>query len=165
MAVQWAALGRVGEVPRGCIMRVWVRHGLRGGRGIEPCRRVTVGGEDGDPVRVVGGEVGVDEDEEVGDRGGEREGGREERPRGRVGVEDDGQEGRGLFLWRDMSLIPTALDRSRESLVGEMRLTVGGGFVKVIGSVDGVHGGRAVCVTDGPSGCECGRDGVRETWE
>ncbi len=50
-------------------MRVWE---LLFGRGrIEPLGFVTVGGNDGDFVGVVGGEVGVDEDEKVGDGTGE----------------------------------------------------------------------------------------------
>lgn len=48
-------------------------------------------------VAVVEGEVGVDEDQEVGDGGGEWEGGGEEGPGVGVRVEDDGQQGwRGL---------------------------------------------------------------------
>jgi hypothetical protein len=49
-----------------------------------------VRGDDGDFVGVVTGEVGVEEDEDVGDCGGEREGGFEDRPGMRVCVEDDG---------------------------------------------------------------------------
>lgn len=48
-------------------------------------------------VAVVEGEVGVDEDQEVGDGGGEWEGGGEEGPGVGVRVEDNGQQGwRGL---------------------------------------------------------------------
>lgn len=38
---------------------------------VEPLGFVAVGGDDGDFVGVVGGEVGVDEDEKVGDGTGE----------------------------------------------------------------------------------------------
>ncbi len=51
----------------------WIRVGeLLVGRGwVEPLGFVAVGGDDGDFVGVVGGEVGVDEDEKVGDGTGE----------------------------------------------------------------------------------------------
>ena len=63
--------------------------------GIEPCRFVGVGGYYGDFVGVVAGEVGVEEDEDVGDGGGEGKGGVEEGPGVWVGVDDDGEEGGG----------------------------------------------------------------------
>ena len=70
---------------------------ILGRDGIEEFGALGVGGYDGDFVAVVEGEVGVYEDEEVGDGGGEGEGRREEGPGVGVGVEDYGQEGgRGL---------------------------------------------------------------------
>lgn len=57
---------------------------------VQPGGGLAVRGDDGDFVGVVTGEVGVEEDEDVGDCGGEREGGFEDRPGMRVCVEDDG---------------------------------------------------------------------------
>lgn len=56
-----------------------------------------MGGYEADLVAVVAGEVGIYEDEEVGEEGGEGEGGREEGPGGGVCVEDYGEEGDGGF--------------------------------------------------------------------
>ena len=50
-----------------------------------------MGGEDGDLVCAVDGEVGVDEDEEVGDGLREGEEGGQRVPGYGVGVEDDGE--------------------------------------------------------------------------
>ena len=47
--------------------------------------------------------MGVYEDEEVGDEGGEGEGWGEEGPRGGVGVEDYGEEGYGRFCFVGVS--------------------------------------------------------------
>ena len=56
-----------------------------------------VGGYEADLVAVVAGEVGVDEDEEVGEEGGEGKGGGEEGPGVGVRVEYYGEEGDGGF--------------------------------------------------------------------
>jgi hypothetical protein len=58
---------------------------------------VRVAGDDSDFVEVVGCKVGVDEDEEVGDGGGEGEDIGDEGPGLGVCVEDYDEEGRGGF--------------------------------------------------------------------
>lgn len=72
--------------------------GLFGG-GVKPGGAAAVGGEDGDAVFVAEGEVGIDEEEELGD-GGRQEGevvgwGGEGGPGLGVGVEDEDKEGGG----------------------------------------------------------------------
>ena len=56
-----------------------------------------VGCDDGDFIRIVEGEVGVDEDEKVGNCGGQGQSGGEEGPCVRVRVEDDGEVGGRRF--------------------------------------------------------------------
>ena len=70
-----------------------------GGGGVEKLGALGVAGYHGDLVGVVEGEVGVDEDEEVCYRFGEREGVGEESPGVRVRVEDYGQQRRGGFCF------------------------------------------------------------------
>lgn len=48
-----------------------------------------VRGDDADSVAVVAGKVGIDEDEEIGEGGGEREDGRKKRPCWRRRVKDN----------------------------------------------------------------------------
>lgn len=87
--------------------------------GIQPYGAVHVCGYDGDLVGVAEGEVGVDEDEDVGDCLGEGEAGFEGGPGAWVGVDDDGEEG---------------------------GRAVDGGDLVVLRDVDGIHGGRWVAV-------------------
>lgn len=54
---------------------------------------MTVGGDDGDFICIVTGQMGVDEDEEVCNSGGEREGWLKAGPGMGVCIEDDGEEG------------------------------------------------------------------------
>lgn len=63
-----------------------------GGR-IEKAGGMRVRGDDGDLVGVVDGQVGVDEDKEVCDEGGQGQSVGQEAPGVRVCVEDDGQQG------------------------------------------------------------------------
>lgn len=101
-----------------------------------------MGGYDCYFVGVVEGEVGVYEDEDVGDGLGEGEGGGEEGPGMGVCIEDDGEEGRGGFCggW---SAEVWVSERKRGGGHGgedhEGRLTIGR-FLVMFGSVYGVHG-------------------------
>ena len=81
-----------------CIWGVGKRNwwgGVR--RRVEEIGAPDVAGYDGNFVGVVEREVGVDEDEEVGNGLGEGERGLEQCPGVGVGVEDDGQERGGRF--------------------------------------------------------------------
>jgi hypothetical protein len=70
---------------------------------VQPCRLLAVRCDDGDFVGVVAGQMGVDKDEDVGYRGGEREGVFQEGPRMGVCVEDDCQQGRGgIFIFESV---------------------------------------------------------------
>ena len=73
------------------------RGGRRGARRVEVVGPLDVAGYDGDCVGVVDGQVGVDEDEEIGHRLGEGERRLEEGPAMGVGVEDDHEERSGWF--------------------------------------------------------------------
>ena len=65
-------------------------------RWVEPDSSVGMGGDESDLVGVAEGEVGIDEDEDVCDGLGDGEHVGESCPRARVGVDDDGKEGRDI---------------------------------------------------------------------
>ena len=74
--------------------------GVRGRRRwVEKHCPLGVAGDHGDLVGVVDGQVGVDEKKEAGERRGERQGGSQQSPGMRIGIEDDGEKRRrGLWI-------------------------------------------------------------------
>lgn len=70
----------------------------RGWCWVEKVGALGVTGYDGDLVGMIEGKMGVDEDEEVGDGSGKREGIREEGPGVGVRIQNDCQEGWWRFL-------------------------------------------------------------------
>ncbi len=75
--------------------------------------------------------MGVYEDEEVGDEGGEGEGWGEEGPGGGVGVEDYGEEGYGRFCFVVVSGCGLGWEEDGGRTFG--------GFAVVVGAVEVVH--------------------------
>ena len=75
------------------------------GRRVEPYSAIDVCCDHGDLIRVAESEMGVCEDEKVGEGGGEGEIGGEGCPGARICVDDDGEEGGRLLCGCDLVVL------------------------------------------------------------